>query len=306
MADFASRLRELRLRRGLRQKDLAAALGLAQTTIANYEQNLRFPDEPTLLKIVDFFSVSLDHLMGRGNGDGVPSRRGGGTTLVKGAPLPQRAREYLDALRGGNTEAARRTLQAARNAGSSIQDLYIGVIAPALEEVGRLWEVGELLVSEEHAISQTTLQLMATLLPARQPDPPPAGRTRCIVVTAGAESHVIGARMVADLLFLAGFTVEFFGGNLSIGNVLESLRRQPCALVAVSVTMREHLGVAEDMIRAIRADPSLACVKVIAGGQAFSGAGPDPTHIGADAQVTDAEEAVQAALALAKELRREA
>ena len=37
-ADFSLRLKELRLRRALRQKDLAAALGLAQTTIANYEQ----------------------------------------------------------------------------------------------------------------------------------------------------------------------------------------------------------------------------------------------------------------------------
>jgi len=306
MADFASRLRELRRRRGLRQKDVAAALGLAQTTVANYEQNLRFPDEPTLVKIADFFSVSLDHLLGRENDGSVSSRPLGGATPMMVAPLPQRAREYLDALRRGDTEAARRALKAARDAGSSIQDLYIGVIAPALEEVGRLWEIGELLVSEEHAISQATLQLMATLLPARQPHPPPAGRTRCVVVTAGAESHVIGARMVADLLFLAGFTVEFLGGNLSIGNVLDSLRRQPYALVAVSVTLREHLGAAEDMIRAIRADPSLACVKVIAGGQAFFGAGPGPAHIGADAQVTDAEEAVQAALALAKELHPEA
>jgi MerR family transcriptional regulator, light-induced transcriptional regulator len=112
--------------------------------------------------------------------------------------------------------------------------------------------------------------------------------------------------MVADLLFLAGFTVEFFGGNLSIGNVLESLRRQPCTLVAVSVTLREHLGAAEDMIRAIRADTSLSCVKVIAGGQAFTGAGSVSPQVGADAQVTDAVEAVQAALALAKKLPRKA
>jgi methanogenic corrinoid protein MtbC1 len=306
MADFASRLRELRRHRGLRQKDVAAALGLAQTTVANYEKNLRFPDEPTLVKIADFFSVSLDHLMGHESSGSFSRRVVGGAKLVMGAPLPQRAREYLDALRRRDTEAARKTLQAARDAGSSIQDLYVGVVAPALEEVGRLWEIGELLISEEHAISQATLQLMAALLPARQPDPPPAGRTRCVVVTAGAESHMIGARMVADFLFLAGFTVEFFGGNLSIGNILESLRRHPCTLVVVSVTMREHLGAAEDMIRAIRADTSLSCVRVIAGGQAFAGAGSGSSQVGADAQVTDAEEAVRAALALARELRSEA
>ena len=40
-------------------------LGLAQTTIANYEQGKRFPDEETLLKIADFFNVSMDYLFGR-------------------------------------------------------------------------------------------------------------------------------------------------------------------------------------------------------------------------------------------------
>ncbi len=65
MADFASRFRELRKKRGLRQQDLADTLGLAQTTIANYAQKLRFPDEKTLGEIADYFGASLDFLLGR-------------------------------------------------------------------------------------------------------------------------------------------------------------------------------------------------------------------------------------------------
>jgi transcriptional regulator with XRE-family HTH domain len=65
MADFASRLRELRAQKKLRQKDLAAKLGVAQTTVANYEQGSRFPGETTLEKIADFFDVSMDYLLGR-------------------------------------------------------------------------------------------------------------------------------------------------------------------------------------------------------------------------------------------------
>lgn len=303
MADFASRLRELRLHRGLRQKALAAALGLAQTTVANYEQKLRFPDEPTLVRIADFFAVSLDHLMGRQNGDGTAGLVPGGSAAPVDAPLPPRAREYLDALRGGDAEAARAVLHAARSAGSSIQDLFLRVIAPALGEVGRLWTLGEMSVGEEHAITEDTLRLMASFIPTRQPDPPPGGRNRCLVVTAGGETHMIGARMVADLLSMAGFAVEFFGANLSIGNVLEVLRRHPCTLVAVSVTLQEHLGAAGDLIRAIRADRALACVKVIAGGQAIAASGSLSSTIGADAYASDAEEAVRAALDLEEKLR---
>jgi methanogenic corrinoid protein MtbC1/DNA-binding XRE family transcriptional regulator len=306
MADFASRLRELRLRRSLRQKDLAAALGLAQTTVANYEQKLRFPDEPTLVRIADFFTVSLDHLLGREDGDGSAGPVRGGSPAAEDAPLPPRSQEYLDALRREGPEAARAVLHAAQSEGSSIADVFLRVIAPALQEVGRLWTRGQMSVGEEHGITENTLQLMAALVPTRQPDPSPGGRTRCLVVTAGGETHVVGARMVADLLSLAGFAVEFLGANLSVGNVLELLRRQPCTLVAVSVTVKEHLLAAEDLIRAIRADRELECVKVIVGGRAFAASGPASLRIGADAYASDAEEAVRAARDLERKMRETA
>lgn len=305
MADFSTRLRELRLRRGLRQKDLAAALGLAQTTVANYEQKLRFPDEPVLVRIADFFAVSLDHLLGREDGGGSTAPARGGSPADVDAPLPPRAREYLDALRGEGPEAARAVLHAAQSEGSSIPDLFLRVIAPALEEVGRLWTRGQMSVGEEHGITENTLQLMASLVPSRQPDQPSGSRTRCVVVTPGGESHVIGARMVADLLSIAGFGVEFLGANLAIGSVLEIIRRQPCTLVAVSVTLKEHLRAAEELIRAIRADRGLECVKVIAGGQAFA-SGPASLRIGADAYASDAEGAVRAAMDIEGKMRNPA
>ena len=306
MADFGSRLRELRLSRGLRQKDLAAALGLAQTTVANYEQKLRFPDEPTLVRIADFFAVSLDHLLARTDGNCAIDSLGAEPVPADERTLLPRAGEYLAAMRGGGLDAARTVLLAAQSAGHSLPDLYLRVIAPALLEVGRLWARGELTVGEEHAITENTLQLMASLTPARRPDPPPVGRTRCLVLTAGADTHVIGARMVADLLSVAGFAVEFLGPNLSVSSVLEGIRRQPCALVAVSVTVKEHLRAAEELIRAIRANPDLQCVKVMAGGQAFAASGSSRPDIGADAYASDAEQAVRAARDLEGKLRKTA
>lgn len=306
MADFGSRLRELRVRRGLRQKDLASELGLAQTTIANYEQRLRFPDEPTLLRIADFFSVSLDHLMGRENGGGPAERAPAGTSDIREeeGTLPPRALEYLQAARGGGTEAARANLHALLAAGTSIQEVYLHVLAPALKEVGRLWSLGELSVGEEHSFSEATMHLMASLAPAAPPKADSAGaRVRCLVLAVSGETHVIGARMVADFLSMAGFDVRFLGGNLSIGTVLELLRSHPRALVALSVTLPEHLGAAQDLIRSIRADRNLDGAKVLAGGQAFDGSMRGGARIGADASGVDAEEAARAAAALAEKLR---
>lgn len=65
MNDFAVRLRTIRKRRKLTQRDLASKLNISQSTIALYETGARKPDPDTINKIADFFDVSTDYLLGR-------------------------------------------------------------------------------------------------------------------------------------------------------------------------------------------------------------------------------------------------
>lgn len=69
MSTFGSRLRELRLRKGLLGKELADILKVEPATITNWEKGNRFPKEDTLIKIADYFDCSLDYLLGRSNVD---------------------------------------------------------------------------------------------------------------------------------------------------------------------------------------------------------------------------------------------
>jgi methanogenic corrinoid protein MtbC1 len=305
MSDFATRLRELRMGRSLRQKDLAVALGLAQTTIANYEQKLRFPDEPTLVKIADFFSVSLDELMGRSEGQVATAVASDATGLtvpprstgVEVFPAP--AREFYHLLREKGPDAARSRLREVLESGAPIADVYLGILTPALREVGRLWAIGEMSVADEHYFSEATQQIMASLLPH-----PPARSTpilRCVVLPVSGESHLIGARMVGDLLTLSGVEVRFLGAHLSIGHVRETLLASPPDLVALSVTLPEFVNTAADTIRALREKRTLSHTRVMVGGQAFESQPTLWKRIGADAQANDAADAVSTALRLSAE-----
>lgn len=67
MADFISRLKELREERGLTQIQLAEALHLSKGAIGNYEAGKRKPRFEDLEAIADFFNVELDYLYGRTN-----------------------------------------------------------------------------------------------------------------------------------------------------------------------------------------------------------------------------------------------
>lgn len=62
---LAGRLQELRIKSETPQIAVACALGVARSTYACYESGKNEPDLHTLIKIADFFHVSLDYLVGR-------------------------------------------------------------------------------------------------------------------------------------------------------------------------------------------------------------------------------------------------
>ena len=60
-----NRIKDLREDRDLRQIDLANATGIDQRTISNYETGKSNPDSDALIRLADFFNVSIDYLVGR-------------------------------------------------------------------------------------------------------------------------------------------------------------------------------------------------------------------------------------------------
>lgn len=289
MADFASRLRELRKKRGLRQKDLADTLGLAQTTIANYEQKLRFPDEKTLGMIADFFGASLDFLLGRVNVDAEARQPAG--LPEKPLPLTGLAKEFFELLRKGEGEAAFRTVRAALENGTGIKELYLDVFSPSLREVGRLWAAGDMNVPEEHHFTEETQVLISRLHHAVESAARPKRGLRCVVFAVSGEHHVIGARMVADFLEMDGWDVYHLGGNLSNRHAMRALLDRPARLLALSVSLGQNLGSAEDLITAVRGENSLRHLKILVGGQALHGNPGLWQELGADGSAPDAAQA---------------
>ncbi|MCI5735040.1 MAG: helix-turn-helix transcriptional regulator [Eubacterium sp.] len=61
------RLKELRKKRNISQLKLALDLSMNQNTISRYETGEREADYKTLIKIADYFNVSIDYLLERTN-----------------------------------------------------------------------------------------------------------------------------------------------------------------------------------------------------------------------------------------------
>ncbi len=61
---FGQKLKALRKKQNLTQAQLGEALGVAQRTVASWEQETRQPDLDTLVALAKFFQVSTDYLLG--------------------------------------------------------------------------------------------------------------------------------------------------------------------------------------------------------------------------------------------------
>lgn len=58
------RLKEIRLKRGVSQQEIADSLGLARNTVSGYETGVSEPSIENLIKLADILDVSVDTLLG--------------------------------------------------------------------------------------------------------------------------------------------------------------------------------------------------------------------------------------------------
>jgi len=65
MPTFGERLKQLRMKKNVTQKELADHLGIATNAYQNYEYNKRDMNIKSLTALADYFDVSIDYLTGR-------------------------------------------------------------------------------------------------------------------------------------------------------------------------------------------------------------------------------------------------
>lgn len=253
---FSIRLRELRKSKRLTQRQVADLLHVAQTTIANYERGSRMPDLEKLAQIGVLFQVSMDYLLGK-ELQLLPEKE---LTI----PQPE---AYFNSLRNGDKSAARAIILHLIQYGMSTDQIYRQFMEQALVKTGDLWQAGEIAVWQEHLISEIVQINMALLKGARRQEAVQSKRILCLL--PGEESHMIGLRMMGDLLEERGHQVHFLGNGLPADNVFEAIAKLKPDFVLLSVTMPGNVSSAKSMIRHIHQQLGVMSPHIIIGGKAL-------------------------------------
>jgi methanogenic corrinoid protein MtbC1 len=186
------------------------------------------------------------------------------------------SRSYLEALRAADTAGAFRVASRGLAEGMPLATLYQGVIAPAMHELGRLWEKGAITVADEHLATALTHRVLAALRPAALADQsfePESEKPRALLAAVQGEQHALGLRMAADLLEDAGFQTLYLGADVPTEALRQAIRTLSPDLLGLTATMPESQGRLEDVVAVVRDEhPGL---RLLVGGQA-SASCPQP------------------------------
>ncbi|MCX7838486.1 MAG: cobalamin-dependent protein [Anaerolineae bacterium] len=208
-------------------------------------------------------------------------------------PLGALARAYLDALLRGERHTARDLILDAVERGASVKDIYLRVFQPVQQEIGRLWQMNQISVAQEHYCTAATQVIMSQLYP-RIFSGTKIGR-KLVVTCVSGELHEMGARMVADFFEMEGWDTYFLGANTPTDAILRTLDERRADVLAISVTMTFHIHLVTELIERVRAASLSRPPKILVGGYPFNLSPHLWRAVKADAYARDAQQAIQVA-----------
>lgn len=213
-----------------------------------------------------------------------------------GSPLGELAGRYLAALMQGDTPAAERMAMIWLDQGMPIRVLYDEVLAPVMQEVGRLWHANLITPAQEYCIASATQLLMARLHPRISATA--ANGPTLVAACVQGELHDIGLRLVVDQFRLQGWNVRFLGGDNPALLVAAFVDHVDADVVAISSMMAANIPAVVAQIALLRDRDKAGRRKILVGGYPFE---VDPAlwrRVGADGSGSNGAEAVAAANAL--------
>ena len=208
------------------------------------------------------------------------------------APHHTLARDYLHALLSGERHAASLMIRQAVAEGTPVREIYLHIFQPVQYEIGRLWQINEISVAEEHYATAVTQLVMSQLYPEIFATER-TGHT-LVATCVGGELHEIGVRMVADFFEMAGWDTFYLGANTPSESIIHALKQRRAEVLAISVTLTSHIEQMAQLIQAVQRSDAQD-VTILVGGYPFNRAPQLWQKLDADGYGASADEAIAVA-----------
>jgi methanogenic corrinoid protein MtbC1 len=214
----------------------------------------------------------------------------GGNLRTRAIDLSPTARGYGAAIEAGSFGDAQRIVKDALAAGASGPEILDHVITPAMYRIGERWERGEISVADEHLATAISNRVMGTVYESLATEMP-VSKERVLIAAVEGDQHVMGLRMLADVLEGAGYETLYVG-ETPLADLLPFISTHDPRVIALGATGPWSTARLIDTVRAIRSEmPSLPILLGGAQAQHLADIADDPRiHVAND--VTTAVELI--------------
>ena len=161
------------------------------------------------------------------------------------------AESFLRQALNGNQSAAYQTIIAVDDVGLPLTRLFGEVLQPALTELGKRWEHGQLLVAQEKEVSELARDLIAdlSLRHARTPADGPTLVAACVE----GERHELGLRMICGLFRAEGWAVHYLGADVAPRFLLEAVQLHRPVVILLSAKLAQNLPAVKEAVDGLTA-----------------------------------------------------
>ncbi|RFC76804.1 B12-binding domain-containing protein [Streptomyces sp. AcE210] len=206
--------------------------------------------------------------------------------LPRSGHLEHLADQLWNTVLAGDEYAATELVVRALDEGVDPESVLLDVIAVVQGKVGEEWVANRLSVAQEHAATAIN-ERAVTALSAHPSARTTITRGRITVACVDGEWHALPPRLLAEVLKLRGWQIDYLGAQLPTPHLITHLHTTGADAVALSSSIATRLPTAHAAITACQA----IGVPVLVGGAAFGPAGQYAKLLGADAWAPDARAA---------------
>lgn len=192
------------------------------------------------------------------------------------ARLPQSA-DYLQALLEGNRAGATNTVLDAMRQQTGLVEAGMGIIQPAMYEIGALWQNNRITVAQEHLATAISQSVMARAF-------------------SEAQFAAPLQRMVSDAFEVAGWEVQFLGADVPSKDLLAQVGQWRPELLGLSLSLPGQIRPARTLVEQLRAELGTQCPAILAGGIATNQAEGLWKALGADLWAASAGDSLKEAM----------
>jgi methanogenic corrinoid protein MtbC1 len=186
--------------------------------------------------------------------------------VARTRPIAEFHAELLARAHAGHIGQVNPLVQRGLALGMRPVDLLVGILQPALYEIGRRWEAGSLTPAQEHVFTEFCDAVLEQLSVEQGRLVPPSSQPPILLINAAGNLHTIGLRMAVFTLREEGRNALALIPTPSLENLAVVIAQLRPSIVGVSISIPSQVDFLRDLLALVASfEPR---PRVIAGGYA--------------------------------------